>query len=251
MGSTSSFYNNIMNGSKKKYIGINQRIPYDVLERAMDTYIASGEVDRQEILAGIKSFTAGRNRASKAALYAFQIITRQTKVLAYIAKEHSSLKPLRADERKALGLCLICLTYPIAYNLLVAMAQGLKVQDLVNKKFITSKMSALYGSNTTVDIALRAVIPILIELGIIRRHKRGLYSLGRKLTIRKPLLFEIIAYTDATVQGTKSLLLDTLTQKPWYTYFEIETIDLEKRGFIFDRKDSHTGKGYLTLAKLE
>jgi hypothetical protein len=250
VGGISSIYNNIMNGSKKKFIGINQRVPYEVLEKAMDTYIASGSVDKEEILAGIKSVTAGRNRASKAAMYAYQIINRQTKVLGHIAKHYSSLKPLRADERRALGLCLVCLTYPLTYNLLVAMAQGLKVQDVVNKKFITTKISALYGSNATVDIALRAVIPMLIELGVIRRQKIGLYSLGKKLTIRKALLFEIIAYTDATVQGTKSLLLDNLIQKPWYTYFEVDGSDLDKPTVMFERKDNHAGRGYLTLKKI-
>jgi hypothetical protein len=247
VGGYGSIYYYIMNGSKKKYIGINQRIPFEVLERAVDKHLSSGALDKEDILAGIKSVTSGNNRAKKAAMYAWQIINRQTKVLNQISKYHSSFKSFRADEKKALCLFLICLTYPIAYDLLVAMAQGLKVQDVVNKKFMTSKISALYGSNRTVDVAMDAIIPMLVELGVIQRKKLGLYGLGKKLVIKKAILFEVLTFTDATVQGTKSLLLDTLIQKPWYAYFDVEMSDLDKPSVMFDRKDSHTGKGYLTV----
>ena len=247
MGGIGPICYNIMNGSKKKYVGINQRIPFEVLERAIDKYLSSGTLDKKDILAGIKSVTLGTNRANKAAMYARQIIKRQIKVLNQVSEQHSSLKSFRSDEKKALCLCLICLTYPITYELLVAMAQGLKVQDVVNKEFMTSKVSALYGSNRTVDIAMDAIIPMLVELGVIERKKRGFYSLGKKLVIKKPILFEVLALTDAVAQGTKSLLLDNLEQKPWYTYFDIDINDLDKPSVMFERKDSHTGKGYLMV----
>jgi hypothetical protein len=239
-----------MSRTKKKYIGINQRIPFDVLDAAIDNYVSLGSLDKEDILSGIKNVTLGSNRANKAALYARQILTRQTKVLDLVSEHYPSYRALRSDEKRALSLCLICLTYPIVYDLLVAMAQGLKVQDVVNKKFMTSKISALYGSNRTVDVAMDAIIPMIIELGVVDRKKMGLYGLGKKLVIRKPILLELLAFTDASVQGTKSLLLDNLMQKPWYTYFEVEWMDLEKPSVMFERKDSHAGRGYLTLKSL-
>lgn len=251
MGGISSIYNNIMNGSKKKYIGINQRIPLEVLERSIDKYLASGTIDKEEIIAGIKSVTTGSNRANKAATYAWQVIHRQTKILGQISTLYSSLKPFRSDEKKALCACLVCLTYPIVYDLLTAMAQGLKVQEVVNKKFITAKVSALYGSNRTVDVAMDAIIPMLVELGMIERRKLGFYALGKKLIVKNPLLLEIVAYTDASAQRTKTLLMDNLTQKPWYTYFDIEETDFAKPSIFFRRNDSYMGMGYLTVAKLE
>lgn len=247
MGSAGTFCNDFMSRTKKKYIGINQRIPFDVLDAAIDNYVSLGSLDKEDILSGIKNVTLGSNRANKAALYAKQILTRQTKLLDLVSEHYPSYRALRSDEKRALSLCLICLTYPIVYDLLVAMAQGLKVQDVVNKKFMNSKISALYGSNRTVDVAMDAIIPMLVELGVIKRRKLGLYCLGLKLVIKKPILFEVLAFTDATVQGTKSLLLDNLVQKPWYTYFDVETSDLDKPLVLLERKDSHTGRGYLTI----
>lgn len=249
MGGISSFYNNIMNGGKK-YIGINQRIPFDVLESSVDKYLSTGTLDKDDIIAGIKNVTTGNNRANKAAKYASQIIHRQGKLLNEIGQQYRSLNPFRVDEKKALCACLVCLTYPIVYDLLIAMAQGLKVQDVVNKKFMTTKISALYGSNRTVDVAMDAMIPMLVEFGMIERKKTGLYGLGKKLLIKKEVLSEVIAYTDAVAQGTKSLLLDNLLQKPWYTYFEMEVSDLDEPSVLFQRKDSHSGKGYLTIKAL-
>jgi hypothetical protein len=239
-----------MSRTKKKYIGINQRIPFEVLDAAIDHYVSLGSLDKEDILSGIRNVTLGSNRANKAALYAKQILTRQTKVLDLVSEHYPSYRALRSDEKRALSLCLICLTFPIVYDLLVAMAQGLKVQDVVNKKFMTSKISALYGSNRTVDVAMDAIIPMIIELGIIERRKMGLYGLGKRLSIKKPILFELLAFTDASVQGTKSLLLDNLMQKPWYSYFDVELGDLEKPIVMFERKDSHAGRGYLTFKGL-
>ena len=123
--------------SKGKYIGLNQRIPFDVLDSAIHFYLENGVVDKTYIFQRMQEFTSGTNRANKATSYVVQIMSRQAKLLDQLKKEKSNTlySSLRLDDRKALCLCLISLTYPITYDLLIALSQGFKVQNQINKLF--------------------------------------------------------------------------------------------------------------------
>src|ERR1035437_504709 len=124
--------------SKGKYIGLNQRIPFDVLDSSIHFFLMNGNVDKSYIFQRMQEFTSGINRANKATTYIFQILRRQANLLNHLKKQlkDSPYNSLRIEDRKALCLCLISLTYPITYDLLVALAQGFKVQNQINKKFI-------------------------------------------------------------------------------------------------------------------
>ena len=67
--------------SKGKYIGLNQRIPFDVLDAAIHFYLANGEIDKSYIFQRMQEFTSGTNRANKATSYVVQILNRQTRPL--------------------------------------------------------------------------------------------------------------------------------------------------------------------------
>src|SRR5665647_3003974 len=184
--------------SKGKYIGLNQRIPFDVLDAAIHFYLMNGVIDKEYIFQRMQEFTSGANRANKAAGYVVQILTRQVKLLNQLKKviKEVPYNSLRIDDRKALCLCLISLTYPITYDLLVSLAQGFKVQNQINKKFINEKVMSAYGSNRTVDIAIDALLPMIIELNTIKRDKVSLYSKASLLVVINKFISELVIYTD-------------------------------------------------------
>lgn len=235
--------------SKGKYIGLNQRIPFEVLDSAIHYYLENGAVDRDYIFQRMREFTSGANRAGKAAAYVGQILSRQGQILDMLKKSvaSSSYGSLRADERKALCLCLISLTYPITYDLLIALSQGFKVQSQINKKFIGEKVMSVYGSNRTVDIAIDALLPMIIELNTIKREKLGIYTISSKLLIRNKFVSQLIVYTDIKLSGSKSILIDELSHKPWYAYFDLSSAIPVEFNILLVKKDSAVGKGYLTL----
>ena len=235
--------------SKGKYIGLNQRIPFDVLDMSIHNYIVNGVIDRANILQHMLEYTSGINRASKATAYVVQILNRQERVIGVLksALKDTSYSALKIDDRKAIALCLISLTYPITYDLLIALAQGYKVQDQINKKFINEKVMSIYGSNRTVDIAIDALLPMIIELNTIKRDKVSLYSLGSKLSITFKIVYEMVVYTDIKLSGSKSILLDDLAHRPWYSYFVVTFADGGNFTKLITHKDSAVGKGYLTI----
>lgn len=236
--------------SKSKYIGLNQRIPFEVLDAGINFYLTKGEVDKDYLLEKILEFTAGANRANKATLYLMQILNRQREILDQF-KQYLQDVPysgLTRDDKRALGLCLISLTYPITYDLLIALAQGFKVQDQINKKFISEKLMAIYGSNRTVDIAIDALLPMIIELKTIKRDKKSIYSICSSLEVKNKFISELVIYTDVKLSGSKSILVDDLNHKPWFSFFTKSKHSIAQFHSLIRRKDSQVGKAYLTLA---
>lgn len=235
--------------SKGKYIGLNQRVPFEVLDAAIHFYLTNGVIDKSYVLQRMQEVTSGTNRASKATNYVVQILDRQVQLLDQLKKviKDTPYNSLRTEDRKALCLCLICLTYPITYDLLIALAQGFKVQSQINKKFISEKVMSIYGSNRTVDIAIDALLPMIIELNAIKRDKISIYSLSTKLIITNKLVSELVIFTDIKLSGSKSILLDDLSFKPWYTYFDISALSPDNFNQLISKKDSAIGKGYLTI----
>jgi hypothetical protein len=234
--------------SKGKYIGINQRIPFDVLDGAIHLLVENEVVDRASIMNHMLEYTSGVNRASKATNYVIQILNRQSKLIKHLGKalNEMSYTSLGVDDRKAFCLCLISLTYPITYDLLVALSQGYKVQTHINKTFISEKVKSIYGSNRTVDVAIDALLPMIIELKTIKREKLGLYSHGDKLVVTQHYIDELVIYTDIRLSGSKSILIDDLESRAWYTYFDRRAVSVTY-GTLVSKKDSVIGKGYLTV----
>ncbi|MCX6271707.1 MAG: hypothetical protein NTU44_10900 [Bacteroidetes bacterium] len=235
--------------SKGKYIGLNQRIPFDVMDSSIHYFLMNGIIDKGFVLQRMQEFTSGINRAAKATSYVVQILNRQIhllKQLKTVLKE-TPYYSVRQDDRKAICLCLISLTYPITYDLLIALAQGFKVQNQINKMFITEKVMSIYGSNRTVDIAIDALIPMIIELQTIKRDKVSLYSLGDKLSVTNKFVSELVIYTDIKLSGSKTILIDDLVHKPWFSYFELPSVKPDQFNQLISKKDSAVGKGYLTI----
>jgi hypothetical protein len=235
--------------NKGKYIGLNQRIPFEVLDSAIHFFLVNRTNDKSSILRHMQEYTSGINRAKKATTYVLQILTRQENLLIQFSKslKETQYTFVRTDDRKALCLCLISLTYPITYDLLVSLAQGFKVQNQINKKFISEKVMSVYGSNRTVDIAIDALLPMIIELNTIKRDKVSLYSIATMLNLSNQFISELIIYTDIKLSGSKSILVDDLAHKPWFSYFDNTSTDIENFTHLITKKDSAVGKGYLTI----
>jgi hypothetical protein len=237
-----------MNTTAGKYIGINQRVPFKVLDQGIHRFLQSGLVDREELKEYLREFTKGENRVSKAATYAKAILTKPTAALKAIKQNLVAETYLRLSEkeRKALALSFLALTYPIAYDLLVALATGFKVQNQINKTFINQKMSAIYGSNRTLDIALDALLPMLIELGTIQRAKKSIYELAPHSTLQAAILTEVFIYTDIKLSRSKSILFQELTTRPWYEYYSVE-YKKEIHNKLLAFSEARIGGGYISI----
>lgn len=231
-----------------KYIGINQRIPYSVLDESLREYLYTGEIKRGEILEKMLQVTSGKNRARKATMYMHHILSRPKKFLSFIEKFISAAgyEKLSEADRKAVILCLVVHTFPVAYDLLCAVATVFKVQECASRAFINQKMSALYGSNCTIAVAIDALMPMLIELGALARVKMGVYRVGNQPTIVHPAVAELYVAADIALSGSKSIALDETNYRAWFFFYKVE---LPKGGRfkLLKMTDGMVGGGYVGL----
>ena len=231
-----------------KYIGIDQWVPFAVLDAGMSGFLEKGFVDKDEIRKHLREFTQGENRASKAARVAVNILSRPEEILNICKKELTNAAYLRLleSERKALLTSLLACTYPIFYDLLIAMAIAFKVQPQINKQFINQKMSKLYGSNRSFDIALDSLIIMIVELDIVKRVKRSLYSQSEIKTLHTPCICEAYIYADIKMSGSKTVLLEDIDTRPWFIYNKVE-YKAQKHTHLLKFSEGRIGGGYIGI----
>jgi len=183
--------------SKGKYIGINNRIPFVVLEYAIADFISTGQVNTPSYLKYILEFTKGENRAKKTLSHLVSIINKNTSLINLLAKQtKGDFQTLSLSDRRAFLICLYSLTFPIVYDILNAFSIGFKVQEKISKRVIIEKIGAIYGSNRAMHIGIDETIPLFLDCGIISRSKRGMYVKGQILKTTNQLISELIIYVN-------------------------------------------------------
>ena len=234
--------------SKGKYIGISNRIPLVVLEYAVSDYISTGQVNTEAYFKYIQEFTKGENRAKKTLSHLVAIINKNSSLINQLAKQiKGNFLSLSENDRRAVLISLYALTFPIAYDILLAFSVGFKVQEVISKRVVLEKMGALYGSNRSMHIGVDETIPLFLDCGIITRQKIGIYAKGLTLKITNNFVSELIIYSNIKLSGSKSILVDELNFKPWYSYFEIANGTNINFNHLLSKKDSAVGKGYITI----
>jgi len=236
--------------SKGKYIGVESRVQYEVLEAAVHDYLSSGALDKEKCLSHIKQFTKGENRAGKILKHISVLITKNETILAKLSRhiDAATFSQLSLSDRKAMLLCLFCNSFPITYDILIGFAQAFKVQPIVSKEVIIHKIGSAYGSNRAMHIAVTEILPFIIECGVIERVKLGIYTIGSTLPVKNKAVSELIVFTDIKLSASKSILIDEMGYKPWYTYYDLSNVSPVNFNILVSKKDSSVGKGYLTIS---
>ncbi len=203
-----------------KVIGLEQRVPLEFLNQGMITLLETGEVSKEELLNLMLTVTKGKNRAERAASYAARIIRADNMVIKKI-KEHFTTEPYARypeKDKKLIMLCLASVVYPIMYDALCIIGTQLKIQKTITRAFITRKLSRKYGSNRTFEVAVDALVPMIVETGLIERVKLGVYSLPSEKQLLQPFTHAIWILTDNLIAGTGELPAEEQDHRPWMVF---------------------------------
>lgn len=237
-----------MSQSTRKYIGINQRVPFAVLDRGLVRYLQEGSVNRSMLRHDLHEFIQGENRLSKAVTYAYQILTKPIILLVALRRAFSAelYTQLPEHERQAFCLCLLACTYPIAYDVAVAFAVGFKVQTRISRQYVAQRIGAQYGSTRTIDIALDALMPMLIELGLTERAEVSIYKAQTNQLISNSFISEAYVFADLKASNLKSLLANEITSRPWYLFF-CPSIAFVRPSTLLKHTEAYIGGGYVSV----
>lgn len=160
----------------KQDIGINQRIPMNVLELAMLAELqGNASTDYFRELAATEY--NGQNRIGKAV----QVINRLTKrnpLLPYLKENQASIESMMRSktDKPLLMTAIISSAYGFGYDVVALLGKHFHAQESVTSVLIRDKMAAKYGSNRSLPNALYCILPMLIEAGLLERPKVGVYK---------------------------------------------------------------------------
>lgn len=236
-----------MTDSTKKVIGFRQKVPYRVLANGLYLLLRDGKLNDEEIKRDLSEHIKGSNRLTKAMTTVNAILKKNQFVILGLKEKISAedFLKLNDSDQRAIIACLLCLAYPIAYRTLIVAATIFKIQDYVTSDLLHQKIGAIYGSNRSTYIAIGELLPTFIELGLLIREKKSLYSKSKPKPIFNQTVAELYIYSDIIVSESKSLLADDLPYRPWFSYYT--TADkFDRFNEFLQLSEGVFGGGYIT-----
>ncbi len=223
-----------------KTIGINQYIPLAVLDTGIVRILEKGSIDREEIYAHMIQHTSGENRAKKATGYAASILSKTSILLTRLPEicTVDSWVKLSQNDRYAFIICLVSLRYPILYDMVCLLGTQFKIQTSVNRAFINQKMSLIYGSNRTFMVGIDAIVPMIIESGIVIRLKTGIYGKNEAFSLCHQFIKESWIKTDCILSNIKQISMDEVKFRPWMSFFDVTAINMKKSSLLSVQLDA-------------
>lgn len=209
-------------GDKTNFIGINQKIPFQLMDKYLRNFIQTGAVDRSALKEDMALVYEGKNRADKGAQFAWRVLTHDTVSLDYIRKAIGNEKyaNLKSTDRAVLILVLLSNAYPIFYDTIAILSKVYRVQDLVSRSYVAQKIGDLYGSNRTLDIALDAIFPMLVDLGVLIRVKKGVYQAVAGVEVVDERVAELFVASGIRLSGGKHISIDDFDYRDWHFFFK-------------------------------
>ena len=160
-------------------IGINQRIPINLLELALVATLEDKATSDYFASLASSEYT-GQNRIRKA-VTVLNRLTVNNRLLPFMRENKENLcSSLRSSyDRPLVFAAIICGAYSFCYDAVALLGKYFHVQPQVSTKLITEKMSAKYGANRSLPNGLYCVLPMLIEAGLLSRPVPGIYEAKR------------------------------------------------------------------------
>jgi len=158
-------------------IGINQRIPIEIIELALKAVLDERYDDEYAAELARMEFS-GENRIKKTVKVINRIV--KTNVLIPYLMENAGKVRLalkNVEDKGMICIALVNAAYPFCYDVTAVLGRYFHAQKEIGIPLITSKLSAKYGTNRSLPNGLYCILPMLIEAGFISRPLPGLYRI--------------------------------------------------------------------------
>ncbi len=159
-------------------IGINQRIPIEIIELALKAILDERYDDEYAAELARMEFS-GENRIKKTVKVINRIV--KTNVLMPYLMENAGKVRLALKNFEDKGMICVALVnaaYPFCYDVTAVLGRYFHAQKEVGTPLVTTKLSAKYGTNRSLPNGLYCILPMLIEAGFITRPRPGVYQIN-------------------------------------------------------------------------
>lgn len=207
-----------MNTADGKGVGIYQAIPMDVMVACLRHILNNGTISQNDLRALLAQYPRGTNRLDKIREHASKIFIGMKEESVKLTKFFPSTISayLTTHEIKMIAIAISALAYPAFYKLLVLVAQQFKVQPVVSRTFINLQMGNIYGGSRSSAHAVDAILPMLVEAGLIQRSSNGLYEKAIKEPVNlSQSVCEYWIRVDLLLSGNRALSSEEIIHRPW------------------------------------
>ncbi len=167
----------------KLSIDINQRIPLDVLEVALNSFL-SGNYSNEYVIEQLRLEFDGENRLKKALRIVNKIIIKSPiKDFLIQNKDEILIALKKKEERNLILVALLNSSFSFSYFVLKTFGKFFSVQDEINSEIIKKAISNIYGGNRATENGIYSVVPMFLEANIFKRPTTGIYNFENKLNI--------------------------------------------------------------------
>lgn len=159
-----------------KSVDINQRIPLAVLETALISFL-NDRYSNEYIKEQLSLEFTGENRIKKSLRIVNRIIQNSVlKEFLLIHKEELLTALKSKSDKNVILVSLLNASFLFSFDVISLFGKFLGVQDQISGEAVLKSIRSIYGGNRAPEIGFYAVVPMLVEAGIISRHKPGIYT---------------------------------------------------------------------------
>jgi hypothetical protein len=164
-------------------VDINQRIPLDVLEVALNSFL-SGNYSNDYIIEQLRIEFNGENRLKKALRIVNKIIIKSPlKDFLLQNREEILITLKKKDEKNLILIALLNSSFSFSFFVLKTFGKYFNVQDEISSESIKKAISNVYGGNRATENGIYSVVPMFLEANIFIRPSSGIYKFENKLSI--------------------------------------------------------------------
>lgn len=140
--------------------------------------VLSGDYSREYFAELASMEYQGENRIGKS-VTVISKLTDQNPLIVYLLENKEDVKEaLRYKQDRGIILSsLLIAAYEFVYDMLCLFGKFLHAQDQVPTALVAGKLADKYGSNRSLPNAMNSAIPMLLEAGILKRPKIGIYEI--------------------------------------------------------------------------
>lgn len=172
-------------------IDINQRIPLNILEIGLKTFL-EGTYDASYLEEQLAFEYSGKNRVIKAMSFVNKTILRNPLMALISNNKQEILNALKQKgDKSVILISLLNSVFPFSFTTLNSFAKYFQVQEFISTELIKKDAISIYGSNRSTENALYCVIPMFLEADFFLRNKPGLYQSKEKIIIRSRITYDL------------------------------------------------------------
>lgn len=166
-----------------KSIKLHQHIPLPLIDLAIQATI-NGKMTSQ--YANDLAITAGvaKERTRKTANM-IRAISLNSPIVPWMLEHKDEFESnYKLDvNHSAIVTAILCSGFAIFYDAVMILGKYLHADDEITGAFLKTKLSELYGSNGNFDRSMSTITRMLVECGILKRLRPGVYAKGESKEI--------------------------------------------------------------------